>query len=204
MAAGNNIGNNDRLRSSKLLWLLYWVFILTSIFLILWIAYLKIFWEPKPETAHFFRPKNEKNVIQPERGAIIDHNGKILAITTPLYNVFMDCRVQKETKEGKESWDSKAERLAEALPDVLSEEGKDAGYYKQLFKEARRKEIGYLPIAKKVDHLTYLKLMELPLYNEGRFKGGIIIEELDPREYPYKSLARSVIGYIREQEGYRE
>ena len=200
MAAGNNIGNNDRLRSSKLLWLLYWVFILTSIFLILWIAYLKVFWEPKPETAHFFRPKNEKNVIQPERGAIIDHNGKILAITTPLYNVFMDCRVQKETKEGKEPWDSKAERLAEALPDVLSEEGKDAGYYKQLFKEARRKEIGYLPIAKKVDHLTYLKLMELPLYNEGRFKGGIIIEELDPREYPYKSLARSVIGYIREQE----
>ena len=200
MAQGNNIGNNDRLRSSKFLWAIYWVFILASIFLIIWIAYLKILWEPNPETAHFFRPRNEKNIIKPERGAIIDHNGKILAITTPLYDIYMDCGVQKETKEGQESWSSKANRLAEALPEVLTENGKNAAYYKKLFAEGRRKNVRYMPIAKKVDHLTYLKLKELPLYNEGKFKGGFVVEELDPRQYPYKSLARSVIGYIREQE----
>lgn len=200
MAQGNNIGNNDRLRSSKFLWAIYWVFILASIFLIIWIAYLKIFWEPNPETAHFFRPRNEKSIIKPERGAIIDHNGKILAITTPLYDIYMDCGVQKEVKEGQESWSSKANRLAEALPEVLTENGKNAAYYKKLFAEGRRKNVRYMPIAKKVDHLTYLKLKELPLYNEGKFKGGFVVEELDPRQYPYKSLARSVIGYIREQE----
>ena len=200
MAQGNNIGNNDRLRSSKFLWAIYWVFILASIFLIIWIAYLKILWEPNPETAHFFRPRNEKSIIKPERGAIIDHNGKILAITTPLYDIYMDCGVQKETKEGQESWSSKANRLAEALPEVLTENGKNAAYYKKLFAEGRRKNVRYMPIAKKVDHLTYLKLKELPLYNEGKFKGGFVVEELDPRQYPYKSLARSVIGYIREQE----
>ena len=32
MAQGNNIGNNDRLRSSKFLWAIYWVFIMASIF----------------------------------------------------------------------------------------------------------------------------------------------------------------------------
>ena len=200
MAQGNNIGNNDRLRSSKFLWAIYWVFIMASIFLIIWIAYLKTFWEPNQETAHFFRPRNEKSIIKPERGAIIDHNGKILAITTPLYDIYMDCGVQKETKNGQESWSSKANRLAEALPEVLTENGKNAAYYKKLFSEGRRKNVRYMPIAKKVDHLTYLKLKELPLYNEGKFKGGFVTEELDPRQYPYKSLARSVIGYIREQE----
>ena len=88
MTTGNDIKDN-KLWSSKLLWGVYWVFILASIVLILWIAYLKIFWEPNPKTAHYFRPKTVKNVIQPERGAIIDRNGKILAITTPLYDIYI-------------------------------------------------------------------------------------------------------------------
>ena len=200
MAKGSNIGNDDRLRSSKLLWACYWVFILASIVLIVRITYLKVLWKPEPTTASYFRPKNEKNIIKPERGAIIDHNGKILAITTPLYDIFMDCAVQKTTKKGKESWESKAEKLAEALPEVLKDEKKDAAFYKNLFKEGRRKNSKYLSVAKKVDHLTYLKLMKLPLFCEGKFRGGFIAVELDPRQYPYKSLARSVIGYIREQE----
>ena len=200
MAKGSNIGNDDRLRSSKLLWACYWVFILASIVLIVRITYLKVLWKPEPTTASYFRPKNEKNIIKPERGAIIDHNGKILAITTPLYDIFMDCAVQKTTKKGKESWESKAEKLAEALPEVLKDEKKDAAFYKNLFKEGRRKNSKYLSVAKKVDHLTYLKLMKLPLFREGKFRGGFIVVELDPRQYPYKSLARSVIGYIREQE----
>lgn len=199
MTTGNDIKDN-KLWSSKLLWGVYWVFILASIVLILWIAYLKIFWEPNPKTAHYFRPKTVKNVIQPERGAIIDRNGKILAITTPLYDIYMDCRVQPEAKKGKKTWHEKAMSLAEVLPEVLVEQGKSKQDYQKMFTEGRKKKNGYLLIAKKVDHLTYLKLKELPLFNEGKYKGGFIAEELDPRQYPYKSLARSVIGYIREQE----
>lgn len=190
----------DKLWSSKLLLAIYWAFIGASIFLSVWILYLKTVWNPDPRTAHFFQPKNEKNIIKPERGAIIDHNGKILAITTPLYNIYMDCAVQKETVKGEESWSSKADRLAEALPDVLQDGGKDAAFYKKLFREGRRKGSRYMPVARKVDHLTYLKLKELPLYNEGKFKGGFIVEELDPRQYPYENLAKSAIGYIRDQE----
>jgi cell division protein FtsI (penicillin-binding protein 3) len=190
----------DKLWSSKFLLAIYWVFIGASILLAVRIFYLKTLWNPDPRTVHFFQPKNEKNIIKPERGAIIDHNGKILAITTPLYNIYMDCAVQKETAKGEESWGSKADRLAEALPEVLKESGKDAAFYKKLFKEGRRKGSRYMSVAKKVDHLTYLKLKELPLYNEGKFKGGFIVEELDPRQYPYENLAKSAIGYIRDQE----
>ena len=190
----------DKLWSSKFLLGIYWVFICASIFLSVWILYLKVIWQPDPRTEHFFQPKNAKNIIKPERGAIIDQNGKILAITTPLYNIYMDCDVQRVTPKKEESWESKANRLAEALPEVLIKDGKSAKYYKDLFKEGRRKGSRYMLVAKKVDHLTYLKLKELPLYNEGKFKGGFIVEELDPRQYPYENLAKSAIGYIRDQE----
>ena len=136
MAIGNNIEDN-KLWSSKLLWAIYWVFILASIFLIMWIAYLKIFWKPHAETAHFFRPRTEKSIIKPERGAIIDHNGKILAITTPLYDIYMDCRVQPIKKKDKPSWEEKAEELAKALPGVLVEQGKSEKDYSNLFKIGR-------------------------------------------------------------------
>ena len=202
MASDSNIGKKSTHRSGPFLWGMYWVFIAASIFLVGWITYLKVFWEPDPRTVHFFRPKNEENVIRPERGAIIDQNGKILAITTPLYDIYMDCGVQKSKPKGKkaETWEQKAAKLAQALPGVVKEEGKDAAYYRNIIFEGRRKNSRYLPIAKSVDHLTYLDLKELPLFNEGKYKGGFIVEELDPRQYPYKGLARSVIGYIREQE----
>lgn len=199
MAEGNT-NRNNRLWSSKFLWGFYWVFILASIFLIGWITYLKVVWKPDPKTIHFFRPKNEKSIIQPERGAIIDHNGKILAITTPLYDIYIDCGVQKKKKPKEESWEAKAEKLAQKLPEVLQEEGKDITFYRNLLKNGRRKGQRYLCVAKNVDHFKYLELKELPLFNEGKYKGGFIVKELDPRQYPYKSLARSVIGYIKEQE----
>ena len=40
---------NDRLKTSKILWYLYWVFILASIVLIAQIINLKVFWEPENE-----------------------------------------------------------------------------------------------------------------------------------------------------------
>ena len=42
----NNRDINDRLRTSKILWYLYWVFIAASIVLVAQIINLKVFWEP--------------------------------------------------------------------------------------------------------------------------------------------------------------
>lgn len=93
MAEDKNI--NDRLRTSKILWYMYWMFIVASIVLVVRIVQLKVFWEPEPKTAWRFRPSKSKEVIKPERGAIIDHNGKLLAVSTPMYDIYMDCTVLK-------------------------------------------------------------------------------------------------------------
>ena len=212
MTNRDNIHPDDSNRTSKVLWYLYWVFILLSMVLIVWTTYLKVAWNPDPDTIGFFRPDKKKNLIKPNRGAIIDHNGKLLAITTPIYDIYMDCAVQKPNYSGKseqeikklklkeDRWQQKARQLAKELPEVLSKDGKDAEYYERLILNGRERNLRYVPITKKIDHQTYKKLQTLTLFKEGKNKGGICADTLDPRRYPYEGLARSVIGYVRKQE----
>ena len=196
---------NDRLKTSKILWYLYWVFIAASIVLLVQIINLKVFWEPEPETLRYFRPSKKQEIIKPDRGAILDHNGKLIAVSTPMYDIYMDCTVLKGTfakdeKEGKQKedeWKGKARKLAEALPAVLEKDGKNAEYYRKLILGGRNLDRQYVAITKGIDHRTLLTLKTLPLFSEGANKGGLIVERKDTRQYPYKSLARSVIGYVK-------
>ena len=196
---------NDRLKTSKILWYLYWGFIALSIVLLVQIINLKVFWEPEPQTAKYFRPVKRKEIIKPERGSILDHNGKLIAVSTPMYDIYMDCSVlkvkyAKDKEEGKkkeENWKNKARQLGAALPEVLAKDGKTADYYKKLILDGRRLNRQYVPITKGIDHSTLLKLKTLPLFNEDQYSGGLIVKKQDTRQYPYKSLARSVIGYVK-------
>ena len=121
----------------------------------------------------------QKEKLEPQRGSIIDHNGKLLAMSTPMYNVYMDCYVLKEeneradakarenAKEGEEveskedNWIRKAEALAKRLPEVLQDEGKSASYYSELISSGRRNKRRYVSIVKNIDHGTLQQLKEL-------------------------------------------
>jgi cell division protein FtsI/penicillin-binding protein 2 len=78
--------------------------------------------------------------IEPERGAIMDCNGKLLAFSTPMYNVNMDCTIlkddfAKDEKEGKEkeaAWRAEAKKMAFGIAEVLQENGKDGNWYYNL------------------------------------------------------------------------
>ena len=201
----NNKDINDRLKTSKILWYLYWGFIAASIVLLVQIINLKVFWEPEPQTAWRFRPSKRHEIIKPERGAILDHNGKLIAVSTPMYDIYMDCTVlktkfakdKKDGKKNEEEWKNKARQLAAGLPEVLSKDGKSADYYKKLILDGRKLNRQYVPITKSIDHSTLLKLKTLPLFNETQYRGGLIVEKQDTRQYPYQSLARSVVGYVK-------
>lgn len=182
------------------------VFIILAIVSVVNIVITQYFWEPSPRYLPYFHPVQKKNDILPDRGSILDHNGNLLAMSIPTYDIYMDCYVMKEehdkdAKEGTEKeneWLEKAEALAEKLPEVLPEEGKDRAYYEKLIKNGRKKKLQYVAIAKDVDHQTLLELKKLPLFNEKPTKGGLIIKKNDTRQYPYGGLARRVIGYVRE------
>ena len=201
----------DKHRISKILWFLYCSFLVLSVVLILRIINIQYFWEPDPDTVEYFQPRKYEKKSKPERGAIMDMNGKLLAISTPLYNINMDCAVLKEefragktpreTDSLEREWRGKVKQLCNELPKVLSKDGKTSDYYYDLIMRNRESETlrgrRNVPITKNIDHSTYLKLCELPLFKEGQYKSGMIKTEVDTRQYPYGSLAGRVIGDVR-------
>ena len=111
-----------RNRVSMILWGLYCLFLLLSLVLIIKICVLQFGWEPDQALVRYFQPKRYRQVEKPERGAIMDCNGKLLAISIPMYNINMDCTVRKDefarakTARRRDSlendWKAKAKALA--------------------------------------------------------------------------------------------
>ena len=211
MAGRRQNKQEDQHRISKILWFLYCIFLILSVVLIVRIVDIQYFWKPDPQTVEYFQPRRYESKTKPERGAIMDMNGKLLAISTPMYNINMDCAVlkdefrarksAKETDSLERAWREKARRLCSELPKVLEKDGKTAEEYYSLIMRNRESETmkgrRNVPITKNIDHSTYLKLCQLPLFNEGQFKSGMIKTEVDTRQYPYGTLAGRVIGDVR-------
>ena len=79
---GNNQERQKR-RASNVLMAFHVLFLTAAIAIIVKIVILQYFWEPDPRYVSYFQPKKTRQELDPERGAIIDHNGKLL----PRYNV---------------------------------------------------------------------------------------------------------------------
>ncbi len=114
-----------------------------------------------------------------------------------MYNISMDCTVRKQEfrndKVSESEWCGKAYALSEGLARIV---GGDAREWYSRIMTKRQKNQPYLKIADLVDYDTMKQLIELPLFNEGKFKGGIQIETVDTRKYPYGSLGRRAIGVV--------
>lgn len=200
-----NDTERQKRRASNVLSAFHILFLAASLAIIVKLFIIQFCWEPDPEYVDYFHPKKSKQKLEPERGAIIDHNGKLLAMSTPMYNIYMDCYVLKEEHDRDEEkgekredeWVKKATALAAKLPEVLKEEGKSASYYESLIFNGRRNKRRYVPIVKGIDHGTLLELKALPLFNERTYTSGMIVEKEETRQYPYEGLARRVIGYVK-------
>lgn len=200
-----SMDEKDKRRPSRILMYFYVLFLLASVTIAGRILYIQYIWKPDHKFAHHFRPEKKRAVIEPRRGSVIDRNGKLLAISTPMYNIYMDCYVQKEANSmnvakgaaAEKEWVRKAGLLSKGLAETLQEHGRDSAYYMNRIMTGRVRKMQHRSIVMKTDHGTLLKLKELPLFNEPSYRGGLIVEEEEKRLYPYGSLARRVIGYVK-------
>ena len=183
---------------------LYIVFLFLAIIIAGRIIYIQIFYTPENVYVEKFTPSSRKVVTEPERGAILSCDGRVLAASTPKYQIGMDCTVRKEEyrklddrKEGERleaEWMAKARKLAAGLSEIYQD--RTADEYYRLIAENRRNGKQYVRIGGLIDHDKLQKVKALPLFDEGGYKGGIIIEKFDKRIYPYGSLARRVLGHL--------
>ncbi|MBP5635018.1 MAG: hypothetical protein J6W83_01370 [Bacteroidales bacterium] len=175
------------------LYLMYLACLAGSLLLVGRLAYIQFFFKPDPVIERALTPQSEKVTIDPDRGAILARDGRMLAMTVPSYEVRMDCTTQPNAEE---EWQQKARGLAEGLARILKD--KTADQYYRLISEGRKKRNGYLRICSDINHDTCNRLAELPLFNEGQYRGGFITVRRMVRVYPYGKLARRTIGFVRD------
>lgn len=199
-------------RISMILLFIYIVVLFISALIIGKLIYIQKSWEPDKSIAKYFLPPAEKYTIAPDRGAIIGCGGEILAMSTPMYELRMDCTVRKEYFQKKmrknptgdnleQQWQDKAKAFSEGF---AKEMNMDASVIFKSIMDGRRKGNKYLRLGTDIDRGTLLKLESLPLMEEGRYKSGIIVEKHDSRKYPYGTLARRTIGYVKDNSSQKE
>lgn len=201
-AERQNKAKKKRDRIGVILYCFYAIVLVAGFFIIGKMVCIQLFWKPDKDVARFFLPPSTKSVIEPDRGAIIGSDGKLLAMSTPMYQLYMDCTVLKSVFRGKSNPDS-LERdwlsKAKAFSDGLAKEvGGSAGDYYRMIVTGRKDGNRYMRLTADLDRGTLLRLQKLPLMKEGRYKSGIIVNKRDSRQYPYGTLARRTIGYVKD------
>lgn len=201
-AERQNKAKKKRDRIGVILYCFYAIVLVTGFFIIGKMVCIQLFWKPDKDVARFFLPPSTKSVIEPDRGAIIGCDGKLLAMSTPMYQLYMDCTVLKSVFRGKSNPDS-LERdwlsKAKAFSDGLAKEvGGSAGDYYRMIVTGRKDGNRYMRLTADLDRGALLRLQKLPLMKEGRYKSGIIVNKRDSRQYPYGTLARRTIGYVKD------
>jgi len=179
------------------------IFLLLGAWILVRIVHIQTSYTVDERVIGLFRPRVQKYVEHPVRGRILATDGRPLAISAPLYDIHMDCTVRKQEYKDKgkaekeESWQQKARELGAALSREFRDRSADD--WARAILEGREKGSKYLLIRKNVDLTTLRRLQSFPLFCEGANHGGIIVERHPERIYPYDSLARRVIGYVKEQ-----
>lgn len=199
-------------RIGMVLYIFYVLLLVLTVLVIAKLVYFQLIWKPEPRIAGALTPSIVKRTVEPVRGNIIDCNGRLLAMSYPIYDIHMDCTVMKaeygkmknrEKGQMKEQeWMEKARLLSQGLAELVP--GTNAEKMFSQIKEGRARGRKYLPVAKGVDRSTMLKIKDLPLYKEGANKGGMIVETRNVRKYPYGRLARRTIGFVRDNKGLPE
>lgn len=132
--------------------------------------------------------------IDAERGNIFSEDGRLLATSLPYFEVRFDVNADALTDE---KFYEEVGDLAQAMANYFGD--KSAAQYKQYLIKARKAGQRYLLIRKNVTYPELQAIKEFPIFNRGRYKGGIIAIQHNKRVMPFKMLAHRTIGYVRDE-----
>jgi len=129
-------------------------------------------------------------IIPANRGNIYSADGSLLATSIPKYTVYFD-----PMSPSRENFEKYIEPFSDSLAKFIPK--KSASEYKSYFRKARSNKKRYIHIATKLSYTQYMKLKSFPLFNLGKYKGGMIVNQVNVREYPMGMIANRTIGYER-------
>jgi cell division protein FtsI (penicillin-binding protein 3) len=129
--------------------------------------------------------------VEAARGNIYSIDGSLLATSVPEYEVRMDMLAGGIEKDDVfyEKVDSLAAKLSVFFGD------KSTKQYSRMLREARGDKARYMLLKRDVTHQELKAIRKFPIFNLGRYKGGLISVQQNKRILPFQSLAKRTIGY---------
>ncbi len=128
--------------------------------------------------------------VEAVRGNIYSSDGSLLATSLPEYELRMDLKTDFLTDA---FFNDKVDSLAAALADLFKD--KSANEYERMLIKARKKGDRYFLIKRSVLYPELKKVKTFPIFNMGRYKGGLLVIQKNKRIQPFQHLATRTIGY---------
>ncbi|HEY4194392.1 MAG TPA: penicillin-binding transpeptidase domain-containing protein, partial [Mucilaginibacter sp.] len=132
--------------------------------------------------------------VEAGRGNIFASDGSLLATSVPEYELHMDMLAGGIVDD--DVFQEKVDSLANSLSHFFGD--KSAREYAKLLRTARKDGERYELIRRKVSFQELKEVRKFPIFNMGKYKGGLIVIQQNKRILPYRSLAARTIGYENE------
>ncbi len=129
--------------------------------------------------------------VEASRGNIYSVDGSLLATSVPEYELRMDMLAGGVEKE--DIFYEKVDSLAASLSKFFGD--KTARQYSRMLRNARRDSSRYVLLQRRVSHQNLKVIRKFPIFNLGRYTGGLIVVQQNKRIMPFKALAGRTIGY---------
>jgi cell division protein FtsI (penicillin-binding protein 3) len=129
--------------------------------------------------------------IEAARGNIYSNDGSLLATSVPEYELRMDAFAGgiQDDEVFNSKVDSLALRLSQFFKDKTPKE------YSRYLRSARQDSARYLLLKRKVNYQDLKTIRTFPLFNVGKYTGGLIAIQQNKRILPFQALAARTIGY---------
>ncbi len=140
-------------------------------------------WENKNQNS-FFKYQEVKAL----RGNILSDNGQLLATSLPFFRLAFDPSIASDAV-----FYGLLDSLSQALSNFFLE--KPAEDYRILLEDLRQNNKKYVVLSYRLlDFDDCAKIRQFPIFNQGRYKGGLLFEKIEQRYHPYYALARRTLG----------
>jgi len=169
--------------------ILFFLFLLFSLVVIGKIFYIQNTYEDNPSVSL----ETIKNIeVESSRGNIYSENGDLIVSTVTKYELRWDSKIPSSNL-----YDSNLDTLSTRLSIFFN---KEKNYFKRYLNQARKNNNRYLLIGKNLSITDVNYVKSFPIFNQGLYKGGLIIKESHSRQSHLGKVAERTIGYEKVDE----
>ncbi len=133
--------------------------------------------------------------VEAVRGNVCAADGSLLATSVPIFDIRMDVA---STNISDAYFQNHIDGLARELANLFGDKSKYQ--YKKNLQRERNKKNRYYLVKRNVTYDQLKKVKQFPIFERGKYKGGLIIIPKTKREKPFGLLAERTIGYENEAE----